>query len=123
MDLRDNTHDQVEQHINTLRVIAAQETPPLLLWQEIQRILIHSADHLESHILPTIESKAPILDLRTGTVGSLNKIAEYVGATSGEGEGLALLPERPSGFLRGSGPRTSALMNGDAPGPVEEAKA
>jgi len=122
MDLRDSTHEQVAQHINTLRVIAAQETPPLLLWQEMQRILTESATHLELHVLPKIESKTPYLDLRTGAVGSVNKIAEFVGAT-GDG-GLEPLPDRPgNNFLRGTGPRTSALMNGDAPGPVEEAKA
>lgn len=114
MDLRDNEHQQLEDHIGTLRVIASQDTPPLLLWQEIQRILTESATHLELHMLPKIPSKPAILDLRTGTIGAQNKIAEFVGATSGED--MAPLPERPDrvgGFLRGKGPNTEALMNGN----------
>lgn len=114
MDLRDNIREQLEQHIGTLRVIAKQETPPLLIWQEIQRVLTESATHLELHMLPKIEVKPSYLDLHTGEVAGA-KLADYVP------EGVASLPERPTtgGFLRASGPRSEAMVNGNASAEVE----
>lgn len=115
MDLRDNIHEQLAQHIGTLRVLAAQATPPLTIWEEMQRILSESATSLELFVLPKVEAKTPYLDLRTGQLGGSAKIAEFVGATSGEG--IETLPERPDvrtgGFLRAKGPNSEALINGN----------
>lgn len=96
MDLRDNINTQVKDHIATLRVLAKQATPPLVVWEEMVRILEESAMHLELHVLPKIEAKQPYLDLRTGKLGGSPNIAEFVGSTSKEASEEPLgTPEKP----------------------------
>lgn len=80
MDLRDNLHDQIEQHIATLHVLSQLETPAQLVWTEVARYLLESASYLQTFVLPKIESKTPHVDLR-GT-GLAPRLATYVGATS-----------------------------------------
>lgn len=94
MDIRDNPHTQLEEHIKTIRNIAKQTPPPQLVWEEIKRYLEESALHLESFMLPKIEVKTPYLDLRSGVLGSHNKTAELVGI-AGKDE----VEEPKGGFL------------------------
>lgn len=93
LDIRDAIHTQLEEHIKSIRNIAKQPAPPQLVWEEMQRYLEESAMHLELFILPKVPVVTPHLDLRTGLMGSQNKIAEIVGIAGKDPE-----PDVP-GFL------------------------
>jgi hypothetical protein len=85
MDTRDDTHTQVRDLIETLRIIAKQKPPSELVWGEITRWAEQAATIVETYILTTIKVETPYLDLRTGVLGNAHKIAPLVvGATSQE---------------------------------------
>jgi len=94
MDLRDNTHDQLTTHIDTLRALARRETPPLLIWEEVQRILEESATHLELFVVPKVESVKQHLDLTHRNPEP--QIAKYVPSPASEEEPSAETPNVPA---------------------------
>ena len=110
MDLRDDVHTQLTEHIKTLRVLAKLKPPSELVMNEINRWADQSATILELYVLSTIKQSPPYLDLRTGTLGNGHKIAEYervVGATSeaaAEADAAAdvITNDTVNGFLRES---------------------
>ncbi len=111
MDIRDNIHTQLVEHIATLRVIVKQETPAPAIWEEMQRYFDEVAAHLERNVLPRVDFKAPYLDLRgngTTKVAELGaaKVAELVGITSAEAadeDRAALDPEETADIERRNG--------------------
>lgn len=105
MDLRDDIHTQLAEHIKTLHVLSQLDTPAQLVWTEIQRYLLEeSSAYLETFVLPKVDAKTPHVDLRGN--GMAPKIATFIGATSveaaDEGERAALEAEEPS-FLHTNG--------------------
>lgn len=106
MDLRDDPHTQLREHIKTLYLMAEQEPPPELIMNEMKRYWKQAAIVLETFILPMIKDESPILDLRTGKRGNGHKIAPLVvGATSAEAAEAddGLVPDRPA-FLNSHKP-------------------
>ena len=115
MDLRDDTHTQVEDIIKTLRILAKLPPKSEMVHAEITRWCQQAAMMLEVFILPTIPDGAPLLDLRTGHEGNAHKIAPYenVGATSAEAaaEDAAAAPAAEANpFLPGARPRNGASV-------------
>ena len=82
MDIRDNAHDQLATHIETLRTLARREAPPQLIWEEVQRVLEESATHLEIFVAPKVAPAKQLLDLLKRNPEP--QIAQYVPATSQE---------------------------------------
>ncbi len=82
MDIRDPIKTQVQQHIDTLHILAGLETPAALVWKEVSAYLEESAVYLETFVLEKIELKTPHVDLRGNAEPP--KVAEYVGVTSAE---------------------------------------
>jgi len=104
MDLRDDTHTQLKDHIATLRVMAKQKPPSELVMNEMTRYFEQAATLLEIFILPTIKEEQPYLDMRSGSLGNAHKVAPLVvGATSPEAAADDAKAEETPGFLQRNG--------------------